>query len=150
MDAICRNWPLPERWSAAEDARLGPRHRPHRWASEESVVFDAFLPEILALVATVEVELDHVLVVALSRQITKQRIMNEFIHKSFRIDSLRVLPDGVWWETFSAWRTACALWPRRTCWFWQSSERPPLRRWPLPDSMALPQDPVQPEDDGWK
>ena len=59
------------------------------------MVFDAFLPEILALVATVEVELDHVLVVALSRQITKQRIMNEFIHKSFRIDSLRVLPDGV-------------------------------------------------------
>ena len=64
---------LPKRGSTAEDAGLGARPGPRRGAPEEAVMFDALLPEILALVASVEVELDRLLVVALLRQPTKEK-----------------------------------------------------------------------------
>ena len=56
---------VAERGPAAEDARLGPRRILGRRAAEEPVVLHALLPEILALVAPFEIELDHVLVIAL-------------------------------------------------------------------------------------
>ena len=55
----------PEGRAATDDARLVARLPLCDLTAEEGVVFDAFLPEVLAGVARVEVELDRVLVVAL-------------------------------------------------------------------------------------
>lgn len=56
---------IPEGRSATEHARLGTRFLLDRRAAEEAVVLHAFLPEILALVPTFELELHHVLVTPL-------------------------------------------------------------------------------------
>ena len=51
--------------ASTEDAGFGARRILGRRAAEEAVVLDALLPEILALVAAFEIELDHVLVITL-------------------------------------------------------------------------------------
>ena len=61
----------PEGRAATDDARLVARLPLCDLTAEEGVVLDAFLPEVLAGVARVEVELDRVLVVALPNKHTR-------------------------------------------------------------------------------
>ena len=56
----------PEGRAAAEHARLVALFVLRRDAPEKAVMFHALLPKVLALVSAFKVELDHVLVVALS------------------------------------------------------------------------------------
>ena len=55
----------PERAASADDTCLVPRLTLHRVAAEERVVLDALLPEVLALIPRLKVELHRVLVIAL-------------------------------------------------------------------------------------
>ena len=64
-DLLLRAARVAEGGAARQDARFGSRHAAQRRAPEKAVVFDALLPKVFALVAPVEMELDHVLVVAL-------------------------------------------------------------------------------------
>lgn len=56
---------VAKRRAPAEDAGFGARRILGRRAAEKAVVLDALLPEILALVAPFEIELDHVFVITL-------------------------------------------------------------------------------------
>lgn len=58
---------LPKRAPPRENASLASRNTLNGLTAEESVIFDAFLPEVLALVAALKEELDNVFVIALRR-----------------------------------------------------------------------------------
>ena len=91
---------VAERGPAAEDARLGPRRILGRRAAEEPVVLHALLPEILALVAPFEIELDHVLVIALRPSAIQsnfnQSKVNQIVQLcNYAIMQLREIRDAV-------------------------------------------------------
>ena len=64
-DLLLRSAVVAERRAARQQLALRPLSALDRHAPEEGVIFNASLPEVLAAVARIEVELDRVLVVTL-------------------------------------------------------------------------------------
>ena len=67
----------PEGRATTDDARFVAWFSLGDLTAEKSVMFDAFLPEVLAGVARVEVELDRVFVVTLQQQYTTKQSVND-------------------------------------------------------------------------
>lgn len=65
---------LPKRRSSRHDPGLVSGEARHARTSEETVVFDAFLPKVLAFVSTLKEKLDYVAIVALEKKNFLQHI----------------------------------------------------------------------------